>query len=124
MTERAVFQYVLLRAVPRVDRGECVNIGAVLYCQAHDFLGCHVEVDAARLAALDAEVDPATVREAAAAFERCCRGEGPGAALSLGQRFGWLTAPRSTVVQPGPVHPGLTDDPAVELSRLVARLVR
>ena len=121
---RSVFQYVLLRAVPRVDRGECVNIGVVLYCHALDYLGCHVEVDAARLAALDTTVDPEVVREAAAAFERCCRGEGPGSALSLGQRFGWLTAPRSTVVQAGPVHPGLTADPAAELSRLVDRLVR
>lgn len=121
---RSVFQYVLLRAVPRVDRGECVNIGVVLYSQQRSFLDCVVEVDPARLAALDATVDAEGVRQAAQAFERCCRGEGPSAQLSLGQRFGWLTAPRSTVVQAGPVHPGLTDDPAAELARLVDRLVR
>jgi Protein of unknown function (DUF3037) len=121
---RSVFQYVLLRAVPRIDRGECVNIGAVLYSQQRDFLDCVVEVDAGRLAALDASVDPDAVRLAAAAFQACCRGEGPSAQLSLGQRFGWLTAPRSTVVQAGPVHPGLTDDPGAELARLVDRLVR
>ena len=124
MTSRSVFQYVVLRAVPRVDRGECVNIGVVLHCQALDYLGCHVEVDEGRLRALDAAVDVVGVREAAAAFERCCRGEGPAAGLSLGQRFGWLSAPRSTVVQAGPVHPGLTDDPGTELSRLVDALVR
>jgi hypothetical protein len=124
VTSRSVFQYVVLRAVPRVDRGECVNIGVVLHCQARDYLGCHVEVDDTRLRALDATVDAAGVREAAAAFERCCRGEGRAAGLSLGQRFGWLSAPRSTVVQAGPVHPGLTDDPAAELSRLVDALVR
>jgi hypothetical protein len=121
---RSVFQYVLLRAVPRIDRGECVNIGVVLYSQQREFLGCVVDLDEARLAALDRGTDPAAVREAASAFERCCRGEGPAAELSLGQRFGWLTAPRSTVVQAGPVHPGLTEDPEAELARLVERLVR
>lgn len=121
---RSVFQYVLLRAVPRIDRGECVNIGVVLYSQQRDFLDCVVEVDAGRLAALDASVDPEVVRRAAAAFQACCRGEGPSSELSLGQRFGWLTAPRSTVVQAGPVHPGLTDDPGAELARLVDHLVR
>lgn len=121
---RAVFQYVLLRAVPRVDRGECVNIGVVLYSQQRDFLGCVIDVDATRLAALDPTVEADAVRAAAGAFERCCRGEGPAAELSLGQRFGWLTAPRSTVVQAGAVHPGLTADPAADLARLVDRLVR
>lgn len=120
----AVFQYALLRAVPRVDRGECLNIGVVLYCQRLDFLDCVVVVPDTRLAALDGTTDPDAVRAAAAAFERCCRGEGPAAELSLGQRFGWLTAPRSTVVQAGPVHPGLTSDPGADLARLVDQLVR
>lgn len=121
---RSTFQYVLLRAVPRIDRGECLNIGVLLYCQQREFLGCSVVVAEDRLRALDAATDPAAVRQAAAAFDRCCRGEGPAAEMSLGQRFGWLTAPRSTVVQAGPVHPGLTADPAAELARLVDCLVR
>ena len=121
---RAVFEYALLRAVPRVDRGECVNIGVVLYCQAGDFLGCSVEVDEKRLRALDSGVDLTAVRAAAAVVERTCAGEGPAGATSLGQRFRWLTAPRSTVVQAGPVHAGMTEDAAGELQRLLERLVR
>lgn len=121
---RAVFEYAVLRAVPRVERGECVNVGVLLYCQAADLLRAVVAVDDARLRALDPEVDVLGVREAAAALERTCAGEGPAGATSLGQRFRWLTAPRSTVVQPGPVHSGLTDDPVAELERLVTALVR
>ena len=121
---RAVFEYALLRAVPRVDRGECVNIGVVLYCQGGDFLGCSVEIDEARLRSLDPNVDLAAVRAAAAVATRTCAGDGPAGATSLGQRFRWLTAPRSTVVQAGPVHAGMTDDAAGELERLLDRLVR
>ena len=121
---RSVFEYAVLRAVPRVERGECVNVGVVLYCQDADLLRAVVHVDAVRLRALDPAVDVEGVRGAAAALERTCAGDGPAGATSLGQRFRWLTAPRSTVVQPGPVHSGLTGDAAAELDRLVAALVR
>ena len=121
---RRVFSYALLRAVPRVERGECVNVGVVLHCQADGFLVTRVHVDEARLRALDADVDVESVREAVSAFARACEGEGPAGTTSLGQRFRWLTAPRSTVVQAGPVHAGLTDDPAAEAARLLDALVR
>jgi hypothetical protein len=121
------FEYAVLRAVPRVDRGECVNVGVVLYCQAHDFLGCALHVDGDRIRALDASADVAAVEGVLAGIRAVCAGDeaaGRAAAGPPRARFGWLTAPRSTVVQPGPVHPGLTADPAADLERLVARLVR
>ena len=118
------FEYALLRAVPRVQRGECVNVGVLLYCQERDYLDAVTFVDAGRLRALDAEIDLAALDDALTAVTRTCEGAGPAAATSLGQRFRWLTAPRSTVLQPGPVHAGLTDDPAGELTRLVEALVR
>jgi hypothetical protein len=118
------YEYALLRAAPRVERGEHVNIGVVLYCQAADFLTVRVAADATRLRALDPGADVDGITEAAAALERTCAGEGPAGATSLGQRFRWLTAPRSTVVHAGPVHSGLTDDPEAEVERLLTSLVR
>ncbi len=127
MSGRVAFEYALLRAVPRVDRGECVNVGVVLYCQAADYLGVLLHVDEGRLRALDPAVDVDAVRAALAGVRAVCAGDpaaGPAAAGSLRERFGWLTAPRSTVVQAGPVHSGVTLDPDAHLHRLVARLVR
>lgn len=121
---RSVFEYALLRAVPSIERGECLNIGVLLHCQERDFLAAAVHVDDARLRALAPDCDPEAVRVAASAVVRACEGEGPAGGTSLGQRFRWLTAPRSTVVQPGPVHAGLTDDPAADLARLLDLLVR
>jgi hypothetical protein len=121
------FQYVVLRCVPRVDREEFVNVGVVLYCQQADFLRarCHVDVD--RMTALAPDLDLDAVRSALATVEAVCRGdESAGAAgrTPLGTRFGFVSAPRSTVVQPGPIHGGLTTDPAGELEHLLDRLVR
>jgi hypothetical protein len=121
------FQYVVLRCVPRVDREEFLNVGVVLYCQDADFLACAGEVSAERLAAVAPELDPAAVRSALDAVEAVCGGDasaGAAGRVPLGTRFGFLSAPRSTVVQPGPIHGGLTRDPAAELERLLARLVR
>ena len=119
----ALFEYAVLQAVPRVERGECVNVGVVLYSQDLGFLDGLVTVDEARLRALDPAVDVEAVRDALEAVCRACRGEGPAGETPLRQRFGWLTAPRSTVVRPGPIHTGKTDDPAAELVRLHAALV-
>lgn len=119
-----VFEYAVLRATPRVERGECINIGIILYCQAEDLVAVVVHVDPERLRALDPEVDLDGVVEAARALERTCAGEGPSGGTTLGQRFRWLTAPRSTVVHAGPVHSGLTVDAAAEAERLVDLLVR
>ena len=121
---RDVFEYAVVQAVPRVERGECLNIGVVLYCQARDFLAVSVHVDGDRLRVLDAAVDVEGVEQAATALQRTCEGQGPAGETSLGQRFRWLTAPRSTVVRAGQVHSGLTEDPIAELVRLVDVLVR
>lgn len=120
------FQYVVLRCVPRVDREEFVNVGVVLYCQQADFLDARCHVDPGRLAAIDPELDLDAVRSALDTVEAVCRGdESAGAAgrTPLGTRFGFLSAPRSTVVQPGPIHGGLTTDPARQLDHLLDRLV-
>jgi hypothetical protein len=121
------FQYVVLRCVPRVDREEFVNVGVVLYCQDADFLGCAGEIPEPRLVALAPGLDLDSVRSALSAVEAVCRGDGSTGAAGrtpLGTRFGFLSAPRSTVVQPGPIHGGLTEDPSAELERLLDRLVR
>ncbi len=132
------YQYVVLRCVPRIDREEFVNVGVVLFCHAADFLGSASRVDESRLRALDPDVDVAAVRHTLAAIESVCRGEahvdfGVGSrATAYGvregkddqsTRFGFLRAPRSTVVQPGPVHGGLTADPEAELPRLLEAYV-
>ena len=121
---RVVFEYALVQAVPRAERGECLNVGVVLYCQARDFLAVSVHVDGDRLRVLDAAVDVEGLEQAAYALQRTCEGQGPAGETSLGQRFRWLTAPRSTVLRAGQVHSGLTEDPGVELDRLVDVLVR
>jgi hypothetical protein len=121
---RSVFEYALLRAVPRVERGEHVNVGVLVHCRHLDYLGAAVHVDESKVLALAPDCDVAALRHAADAVVRTCAGEGPAGATSPGQRFRWLTSPRSTVLQPGPVHAGLSDDPAAELQRLLDTLVR
>ena len=122
---REAFQYAVLRAVPRIDRGEFVNIGVILYCQAMGYLRAAVAVDDVRLRALAADVDADAVRTAAQAVVAACR-EPVGSArenAGLATRFGMVTAPRSTVVQPSPVHAGITHNPEQTLADLMARLV-
>lgn len=118
------YQYVVLRCVPRVDREEFVNVGVVMYSQRASFLGCAGYLDEARLLSFASELDIAALQSALDAISAACRGDGPSHDSSLGQRFGWLAAPRSTMLQPGPVHGGLAADPDVELARLVDMLVR
>ena len=123
---RYAFEYCALRAVPRVERGDLVNVGVIVYCQARDFLQARTHVAADLVLALDPEADLAGIEAAVAAYACVCRGgkeAGQAGAVTTGQRFRWLTAPRSTVVQPGPVHLGLTADPAAELAHLAARLL-
>jgi hypothetical protein len=123
---RSVFQYAIVRVVPRVERGECLNVGIVLLCRPRRYLGARIELDTARLAAFAPELDPATIRPHLEAIERICRGEptaGPIARLGLAERFHWLVAPASTIIQPSEVHTGLCQDPAAELEHLVATLV-
>ena len=117
------FEYALIRVVPRVERGEAINAGVILYCQQRRYLGCRILLNEDRLRALDPATDLAAVAAALGALEEGCRG-GPSAEQPPGARFRWLTATRSTIVQPGPVHSGLTADPAAELDRLFDDLVR
>ncbi|WJV50176.1 DUF3037 domain-containing protein [Streptomyces flavofungini] len=124
---RDVFEYALLRVVPRVERGEQFNAGVVLYCRAKSYVAARTHLDEAKLRALDPGADAAGVRAALSAVEGVCAGgaaAGQAAGDDAGRRFRWLIAPRSTVVQPGPVHTGLTADPEAEVERLVALLVR
>jgi Protein of unknown function (DUF3037) len=124
-TGRDVYEYAVIRVVPSVERGELVNAGVIVYCQPRGYLCARVELDEARLLALGGCVDLPGVRHALAAFETACgQKAGPLGGESLGSRFRWLTAPRSTVVQTGPVHAGLTLDPAAETEHLMTRLVR
>jgi len=123
---RMAYQYVVLRCVPRPEREEFLNVGVVLHCQAADFLDAAWSVDAHRLRALHPGIDVDQVCEALTFADWVCRGDeraGEAARQSLGQRFGFLKAPRSTVLQPGPVHGGLTADPARQLAHLRERLV-
>jgi hypothetical protein len=123
---RMPFEYAVLRAVPRVDRGERINVGVIVYCQQADYLDARWQLDQDRLRVLDPGIDVAVVGAALAAIDAACAGgeaAGPAGRLTQGRRFRWLTAPRSTVLQPGAVHAGLTSDPAAELARLFDRLV-
>ncbi len=122
---REPFEYAVVRVTPRVERGEFVNAGVIVYCQNLDYLCALTSAEEGRWRALDAGLDVAGVRAALAAYGDTCEGEsGPASVeMSRGQRFRWLTAPRSTVVHSGPVHTGLTADPAADLHRLFALLV-
>lgn len=123
---RLSYQYVVLRCVPRPDREEFLNVGVVVYCQAADLLAVSWRLDPERLRALDPGVDVAQVQAALEFVEGVCRGDARGGAAAdrpMGQRFGFLKAPKSTVLQPGPVHGGVSEDPARQLEHLAACLV-
>lgn len=127
MPERRDFQYTILRVVPRIERGECINVGVVVFCRQHGFLGIRIELDEARLRALDPGVDPAAVGPPLEAIAAVVAGEpsaGPLAQLSPSERFGWAAAKSSTVIQPSEVHTGLTDDPQATLDHLFKTLVQ
>lgn len=116
------YQYVVLRCVPRPEREEFVNVAVVLHCQGADYLDVRWILDEDRLLALDPRLDLARVRASLEFVESVCRGHqrgGEAARMPLGQRFGFIKAPRSTVVQPGPVHGGVTADPARQVEHLL-----
>lgn len=126
MPETCSFDYAIVRVVPRVEREEFINAGVILYCRARDFLEARIALDAERLKALAPEVDLAPVREHLATFSRIAAG-GPGAGpigkLGQAERFRWLIAPRSTILQTSPVHSGLCTSPEETLERLLERMV-
>jgi hypothetical protein len=121
------YDYAIIRVVPRVERGEMINVGVVLSCPDVDFLEADVEVDEARLRALDDTLDVDAIREHLASIPAICRGgaeAGPIGVLPQRSRFHWLVSPRSTVIQMSPVHTGRTGDPAAALQRLMDSMVR
>jgi hypothetical protein len=121
-----VFQYTLLQVVPRVDRGERMNAGVVLFSRRHRFLQARIGLDRSRLLALDPSTDPEEVERHLAALAAVAAGDaaaGAVAAMDQSERFHWLAAPSSTVIQPSPVHTGLCEDPVETLDRLFVRLV-
>jgi hypothetical protein len=120
---REPFQYAALRIVPRVERGEAVNAGVVLFCRPLRFLGARTQLDERLLRVLAPDCDAAAVRQALETIERIAAGDAAGGPLPPSERFHWIVAPSSTIVQPGPVHTGLTDDPEGELARLFGKLV-
>jgi hypothetical protein len=124
--ERNAFQYTILRVVPRIERGECMNVGVVLFCRQRGFLAARIELDEARLAAFAPGLDPAEVRPHLEAIAAVVAGQPDGGALARlpsSERFGWVAAPSSTLLQPSEVHTGLTDDPERTLEHLFSSLV-
>ncbi|GLU48188.1 DUF3037 domain-containing protein [Nocardiopsis ansamitocini] len=123
---RHPYEYALIRVIPDLRRGEVINAGVILYSQHHDHLSARTHLDRPRLHALHPHADAAAIEDALAAIEATCHPtapHGPAADQPRGQRFRWLTAPRSTTVQPGPIHTGLTHDPDAESRRLTDLLV-
>ena len=122
-----LFEYAVLRVVPRVEREEFLNVGVIVYCRSLGFLQTRFEVPEARLRAFAPALDQEEIIARLRAFERICQGRATGGTigqLPIAERFRWLTATRSTVVQCSPVHPGLCVDAAETLARLHAQLVQ
>jgi hypothetical protein len=116
----------MVRVIPDVERGECLNAGVIVFCRPRRFLAARMALDTARLRALAPGVDLEAVQAHLDAVERIAAGDpaaGPIAALPASERFHWLVAPASTIIQPSPVHTGLTENPEGELDRLLRRLV-
>jgi hypothetical protein len=121
------YDYAIIRVVPRVERGEMINVGVILSCPDVSFLEARIELDEARLLAFDPAMELDAVRAHLDTIPITCRGgaeAGPIGALPQRARFHWLVAPRSTIIQISPVHTGRTDDPAAALERLLDRMVR
>lgn len=121
------YDYAVVRVVPRVERGEFINVGIILWCPSQSYLGARIELDEQRLRALDADVNIATVRSHLASIPLVCAGgaeAGPIGLLSPRERFDWLVAPRSTIIQVSPVHTGRCTDVPGTLERLLSVMVR
>ena len=127
MQEQHLFEYAVIRVVPHVEREEFLNVGVILYCPSEKFLQCVTEVNEDRLKILCDKIDFSELREHIHSFERICAGGKEGGAigkLSMAERFRWLTATRSTIVQTSKVHPGLCTDASAMLSSLNMQLVQ
>jgi Protein of unknown function (DUF3037) len=121
------FDYAVVRIVPRVDRGEFINAGVILFCSTRGYLDARIELSLARLGALAPSIDVPLVESHLAVIPTVCRGgpeAGPIGALPQRARFHWLVAPRSTMIQMSPMHSGVHEDPEKALEGLMAKLVR
>lgn len=127
MREKDLFEYAVIRVIPRVEREEFLNVGVILYCSAQNFLQTAFELNEERLRAFAGDLKTSEIEEHLVAFEQICAG-GPKAGtigeLPSGERFRWLTAPRSTVVQTSPVHTGLCADARETLASLLTKLIQ
>ena len=127
MSAELTYDYAVVRVVPRVERGEQVNVGVILSCADTDFLDARIELDPARLLALDPGIDLESIRASLAVIPAMCRGgadAGPIGLLPQRGRFRWLVSPRSTMIQMSAVHTGRTNDPTAALDRLLETMVR
>lgn len=121
MPGKQVYEYAIIRVMPRVERGECINVGVILFCKSQRFLQMKYQLDAPRLTALFPDLDQAELAAYLAAWDLICQGDAQGgriAELVGAERFRWLTAVKSTILQASRVHPGLCDAPAEVLERL------
>jgi len=126
-TAEYTYDYAVIRVVPRVERGEAINVGVIVSCPDVSFLDARIELDVPRLLALDDTLDVEGIQTNLATIPAICRGgaeAGPIGALPQRNRFHWLVSPRSTIIQMSPVHTGRTDDPAKALERLLDTMVR
>ena len=127
MPTEYTYDYAIVRVVPRVERGEQINVGVILSCVDDEFLDARIELDTARLRALDPALDLETIKASLATIRAVCAGgadAGPIGEMRPRDRFRWLVSPRSTVIQMSPVHTGRTSDPAAALDRLLETMVR
>ena len=127
MHAHSSFDYAIIRVVPRVERGECINVGVILFCRTRRFLRALIELDTQRLLALDPESDIALIKQHLATIPRICEGgaeAGRIGQLSQSERFHWLVAPRSTIIQTSATHSGLCTDPVIAFDRLMETMVR
>lgn len=127
MQEKLLFEYAIIRIVPRVERQEFFNVGVIVYCAAANFLQTKYELNSKKIAAFCEEIDTDDLEKRLHVFEQICRADktaGPIAALPVAARFRWLTAVRSTIVQTSPVHPGFSVDLDETLNKLFAGLVK
>ena len=127
MQEKHLFEYAVIRVIPRVEREEFLNVGVILYCSAQNFLQTAFELNEERLRTFACDLKISEIEEHLLAFEQICVGgakAGTIGGLPAGERFRWLTAPRSTVVQTSPVHTGLCSDAGETLACLLTKLVR
>lgn len=126
-SDYASYDYGIVRVVPRVERGEFINVGVILFCRTRRYLDACIAFDPARLRAVAPYLSDAQIEQIdaqLATFPRICRGEGPIGALPQAERYHWLVAPRSTIIQVSPVHCGVCHEPAAALEELMQEFVR